>query len=171
MTAQATSLFERQNIKAENMLFVHTADIRYMGQEHAVTTPMAAGPVTPDAVARCRAAFDRIHEQKFTFSLPEAKAEFVGFSLTAYAVVIKPEIKKIAPGPRRGQRRKGASGTLLYEGYGKLRCRVYDRARLGEGDRIEGPAIVEESKSVTVLCPRQTLTVDAYGNLIINTAY
>lgn len=170
MESQASAVFQKQNTGKDDMLFVRTADIRYVGQEHAVATPMAGGEITGQAVAQSRQQFDRIHEKKFTFALPEAGAEFVGFNLTAYAVVVKPELKKIGRGGGSGTAVKGER-DVLYEGYGKQRCVVYDRAGLGEGDRITGPAIVEESKSVTVLCPGQALTVDAYGNLIIDTAY
>ena len=50
---------------------------------------------------------------------------------------------------------------------GARQAAVYDRASLGDGTVIEGPALVEEPASVTVLRPDQTLTVDSHGNLII----
>ena len=44
---------------------------------------------------------------------------------------------------------------------------VYDRSRLGAGDRITGPAIVEQYDSTTVVLAGQALTVDDIGNLLI----
>ncbi len=170
MEEEAVSIFKRQNIKEKDILFIRTAEVRYAGQEHAVSTPVASGAVTKESIKECREQFDMIHEQKYTFSLPEAGAEFVGFNLTAYGVVLKPEIKKIGKGGNLEGAVKGER-NVMYEAYGGILCKVYDRMKLGRGDRITGPAIVEESKSVTVLCPDQTLEVDAYGNLIINTKY
>jgi N-methylhydantoinase A len=44
---------------------------------------------------------------------------------------------------------------------------TYDRGRLKAGNRIEGPALIEEHASTTVVEPRDVLTVDAFGNLHI----
>ncbi len=170
MEEEAVSVFQKQNIKEADILFIRTAEIRYAGQEHAVLTPMASGAVTKDSIKECREQFDVIHEQKYTFSLPGVNAEFVGFNLTAYGVVVKPEIQKIGTGGNLEEAVKGER-NVIYEKYGSILCKVYDRTKLGQGDRILGPAIIEESKSVTVLCPEQTLEVDAYGNLIIYTRY
>jgi N-methylhydantoinase A len=44
---------------------------------------------------------------------------------------------------------------------------VYHRSRLTAGTRLEGPAVIEEMSSTTVLAPGHAATVDALGNLII----
>ena len=46
---------------------------------------------------------------------------------------------------------------------------IFRREDLRQGHRIDGPAVVEEAASVTVLNPGQTLSVDAYGNLLLGT--
>jgi N-methylhydantoinase A len=45
---------------------------------------------------------------------------------------------------------------------------TYDRALLKAGNRIEGPALVEEHASTTVVHPKDVLTVDDFGNLVID---
>jgi len=44
---------------------------------------------------------------------------------------------------------------------------VYVREKLGNNNSIQGPAIIEEKTSVTVVYPDQKATVDDYGNLIV----
>ncbi len=44
---------------------------------------------------------------------------------------------------------------------------VYARRRLGEGNQIEGPAVIEEYSSISVVPPGFMTTVDALGNLVI----
>jgi len=44
---------------------------------------------------------------------------------------------------------------------------IYDRHKLQSGDRISGPAILVEYSATTLLPPGCVLTVDAYGNLVI----
>ncbi|MGI6630530.1 MAG: hydantoinase/oxoprolinase family protein [Bacillota bacterium] len=168
MEEEARRIFKEQNIAEENIVFMRTADLRYVGQEHAVTTPMRGGYVDMESVNLTRKSFDRLHHQHYAFSMESAAAEFVNFNLTAFGVVKKPEIKKIASS---GPLEKALKGEryIDFEEHGRLMSKVWDRTLLGPGHKIEGPAAVEESKSVTVLCPGQTLEVDEYGNLIIQT--
>ncbi|MBV9131537.1 MAG: hypothetical protein JO318_02505, partial [Chloroflexi bacterium] len=44
---------------------------------------------------------------------------------------------------------------------------VYWRPSLRPGDTLEGPAIVEEFGSTTVVFPSQTARVDEFGNLLL----
>ena len=53
------------------------------------------------------------------------------------------------------------------EGAGPLDCPVYDRARLGPGRRLAGPAVIEQFDSTTLVYPGQALEVDARGLLVI----
>ena len=52
---------------------------------------------------------------------------------------------------------------------GAVECPVYDRAKLGMTDRIDGPCIVEQMDSTTVIPPHVWFKVDRHGNLIIHT--
>ena len=45
--------------------------------------------------------------------------------------------------------------------------RYYDRAALKAGNRLEGPAIVNQYDSTTVIPPGLTARVDRFGNIVI----
>jgi N-methylhydantoinase A len=166
METKAYAVFDKQKIAREQVIFLRMAEMRYVGQEHAVPTPISGGPADAEALAESRGQFDRLHLKHYAFNLPDADAEIVSFNLTAYGVVKKPEVKRLA---YRGALKDAVAGErdVIFEGLGKTRCVVYDRGKLAPGHQIDGPAIVEESKSVTALCPRQRLHVDQYGDLII----
>jgi N-methylhydantoinase A/oxoprolinase/acetone carboxylase beta subunit len=53
---------------------------------------------------------------------------------------------------------------------GRLPCSIYERRWLKPGSQIDGPVVVEQVGSTTLLCPDQSARVDAYGNLIITVA-
>lgn len=166
MESNAYVVFDNQRIRRNDVLFLRSVEMRYVGQEHAVATPIAGGVIDEAALSAARLKFDELHHQHYTFSLPEAAVELVSFNLTAYGMVPKPEVKKLY---YRGELRDALKGerNVYFEEQGKKQCLVYDRTKLAPGHQIVGPAIIEESKSVTVLCPNQLLTVDEYGNLII----
>ena len=93
----------------------------------------------------------------------------VNFRLRASALVKKAELRKRnrATGPvdvaRTGERPvcfDSAAGTIL--------CAVYERDQLAPGHKIEGPAIVEQLYSTTVVYPGQRAVVDDYLNIVIS---
>ncbi|MDQ0286504.1 N-methylhydantoinase A [Desulfofundulus luciae] len=168
MEQEALAVYEKQGISPEDIVFVRTADLRYIGQEHTVRTPVGNGIIREEDLITIRKAFDRNHHQQYTFSLDYAPAEFVNFNLTAFGMVKKPEIKKMPPAGSLHDALKGER-VIDFDEHGRLMSKVYARGMLGPGHKIQGPAAIEEPKSVTILYPGQTLEVDDYGNLIIYT--
>jgi N-methylhydantoinase A len=63
--------------------------------------------------------------------------------------------------------KKGTREIYLPETNGFRSCSIYDRERLYPGFRIQGPAIIEERTSSTVVLPGDLLEVDEFGSLLI----
>ena len=73
---------------------------------------------------------------------------------------------------RLGRNGKGAEKgrrKIYFKGHGWTDSFVYERAALGQGSRIEGPAVIEEPTATTLLHPGHKLEVDEYGNLVMTT--
>jgi N-methylhydantoinase A len=88
----------------------------------------------------------------------------VNYLATAVSITPKPELRRIAEAtgaPREAARRQVGFAD------GRHEVPIFRRSDLAAGHRIDGPALVEEPASVTVLCPGQRLAVDAYGHLLI----
>ena len=109
--------------------------------------------------------FDAEHKRLFTFALP-LEHELVSLRAIVQGkgiVVRRPVIPRGAANPRAA-----AVGQQAVYIEGKDRTAiVYDRARLKAGNRIEGPAIIIEMDSTTVILPRHHGRVDRYGNILI----
>ena len=73
-------------------------------------------------------------------------------------------------GPDAGAAIAGERSLWLPETGGTATVPVYDRERLLPGNRLTGPAIVEQMDSTTVVLPGMTARVDAYDNLILEAA-
>ena len=87
----------------------------------------------------------------------------------AYGQLQKPELQKIAPQEGGIETALKERRRVFFAGDGWLEAPIYDRAKLGFGAEAAGPLVVEEPTTATVVCPGQTLRVDQYGNLIIET--
>ena len=164
MEAQAEEIFAKQDIPKDKLLIQRSAEMRYIGQEHGVVTPVAGGLLDVAAIEAARKKFDDLHYQNYRFKLEGAPVEFVSFNMTVFGVVAKPEVKKLEVTGRELAAALKGERNVMYEGDGVKLAPVYDRALLEPGHTILGPAVVEESKSVTVMCPGQELIVDDLGN-------
>ncbi len=75
--------------------------------------------------------------------------------------------RKVARGSRAAGALNEARQMYFAETGGMGDCPIYDRYQLGEGDSIEGPAIIDVIDSTAVIHPGARATVDRYGSLIL----
>ncbi|MBY0054365.1 hydantoinase/oxoprolinase family protein [Brevibacillus agri] len=169
LEAQAAQQFSEEGVAQERIVFGRIADMRYIGQEHTVKVPVPSGIWTTETLADIMARFHELHEQNYTFKLEGATAEIVNLHLTALGTVDKPVLKKLPPAIDANAPAVKEVRPVYFEESGWLDTAIYLRADLGAGAKIDGPAIVEERSASTLLYPGQTLTVDEYGNLIMDT--
>jgi N-methylhydantoinase A len=144
------------------------ADMRYVGQEHAVTVDLPMSVFSRQNRAAIKHHFDEMHAVRYGTSAPAEPAEIVSLRTTVTGVVDKPAIRKIARGTPTPPRAASAGARAVYfRDRGFVSTKTFARAALTAGNRVKGPALVEEYASTTVLMPGDTATVDAFGNLVI----
>jgi N-methylhydantoinase A len=158
------------SISPQKVTIKRAADMRYVGQEHAVTVPV---PISVFARADRRATkrlFDATHLARYGTSAPDEDAEIVSLRATVTGALRKPRQGRIKVG-RAAPAAAAFTGTRkVFFGDGEFRdARIWDRTALLAGNRIRGPALIEEHASTTVLMPGDNCEVDAYGNLVITT--
>jgi N-methylhydantoinase A len=166
---QALRQYEAEGIAPGDIMLARFVDMRYVGQEHTVKVPAPGGEWEGSTLSELVERFHSLHEQMYTFKLEQAEAEIVNLHVTAFGKVKKPVLKKLDPRERSREAALIERRPVYYEGEGWVETEVYDRTGLAPGTGIEGPAIIEEKSTSTVLHPGQKLVVDEYGNLIIHT--
>lgn len=169
LVSQARAQFAQEGVPDGQIVYSFIADMRYMGQEHTVKVHVPPVPWTDEVKAEIVARFHETHEHFYTYRLPDTPTEIVNLHLVAYGRLQKPELHRIDPqrGPVSGAVKETRPVYFTDEGWQDTP--IYDREKLGAGAAVSGPAIVEEVTASTVVCPGQSLTVDGYGNLIIET--
>jgi N-methylhydantoinase A len=145
-------------------------DMRYVGQEHPVTVELPMNVFVKQDRKAIKKHFDDDHLQRYGTSAPDERAEIVSLRVTVAGVMKKPPQEKIKKGG--GAPPKAAfTGKRKASFDGKFRdTPTYRRAELLAGNKIAGPALIEEHASTTVLMPGDKMTVDAWGNLVIAVA-
>jgi N-methylhydantoinase A len=138
-------------------LVERTVDVRYVGQGYELNVAYAA-----DAVER----FHAMHEQRYGFANRGRGLEIVNVRVRVRvpSEVYAPSFEEVRLGDGaaalRGEKRVYFDGAWVV-------ARVFDREKLRAGDVIEGPALVAEYTSATVVPPGARLEVDGLRNLVI----
>ena len=169
METRALAEYLAQEMEQEKIVFSKFVDMRYLGQEHTVKVPVPHGEWDQQTIQEIVQRFHELHQHYYTFKLEGAQTQIVNLHLVAFGRVQKPEFYKLQNTAGTAAEALLETRPVLYEGAGWLETRVYDRDKLAANVTLEGPAIVEEPSASTVIYPGQTLTVDLYGNLIIET--
>jgi N-methylhydantoinase A len=154
----------REQFPRERLLTRRHAGMRYRGQSYEVPVPVPrlGGPQDmTDLVKR----FHEAHQRRYGHMAQAEAVEIVNFQVTAVALIAKPAWKTFA---RTDAPAKPHEARQAYFSAGDAReVPVFRRSTLQPGMRIEGPAIVEEQTSTTVLYPGQRAQVDEYLNVEI----
>lgn len=147
-----------------DVVIARSVEMRYLGQNHELEIPADVEAFTEEEVARLLAAFHELHEARFGFRLSD-HIEIVNFLVTGIAKTGQlgfPEIGSARAAATPVSRRQ------VWFASGWVETPVYARVDLLQGHAVSGPALIEESASVTVLDPGKKITVDRYGNLLIS---
>lgn len=169
LLSQAQEQFEKEDIPKENIVCNYIADMRYMGQEHTVKVNVPPIPWSEETKEEIIQRFHDTHEHFYTFRLTDTPTEIVNLHLVAYGRLTKPELAKIPPQEGPIENAKKEIRKVYFAEDGWMDTPVYLREKLGRGAVLDGPVIVEEAAASAVAAKGQRITVDDYGNLIIET--
>ena len=159
------------SVKPDQITIKRAADMRYVGQEHAVTVDLPMEVFEKRDRKAIKDHFDAQHEQRYGTNAPAERAEIVSLRTAVTGVMRKPPQEKIkAGGPEPAKEAFTGERPVYYEGAGFVDTPTYKRDALVAGNKIAGPALIEEHASTTVLAPGDQLTVNAYGHLEIAVA-
>ncbi|HUT78164.1 MAG TPA: hydantoinase/oxoprolinase family protein, partial [Polyangia bacterium] len=171
-------LFEEMRRAGERMLaaegfdsgrarLVHSLDLRYVNQYHEVEVEIPAAAVEAcdfDAMAKL---FHPVHNKLFGYSLEDegAPVELINMRLVTIGITEKPRFQPMQPAgddPARAFKRQRRVYLPRRGDFAEIP--VYDGFSLAYGNRIEGPAIIEQVNTTTFVTPEYRVLVDRYGN-------
>ncbi|WP_432663093.1 hydantoinase/oxoprolinase family protein [Wukongibacter baidiensis] len=166
---KAIAEYGEKGIDEDNVVFVRYLDMRYWGQEHTVKVQIPNVEISEGDISEIIERFHVEHEKNYSFRIDDSLTEIVNLHLTAFGKVEKVEIKELEIKPYSLDEAIKEVRPVTFESIGKIDTNVYDREKLSPGMKIDGPAIIEEVTTSTVVYPEMEVIVDKYGNLIIKT--
>jgi len=169
MREEGKAILAREGIGEKDSRFLRHVEMRYIGQSYELAVELPEGTITPQTLAAACAAFHSEHDRTYGHGYPEQPVEFVNFRLTAVGVIARPAFRELPPAHGRAEdARKQPRKVFFSEADGFVETAVYDRGLLGPGHRFEGPAIVEEMDSTSLIHPGYQVEVDRFGNLLVS---
>ncbi|MGZ5813175.1 MAG: hypothetical protein ACXWJR_05870, partial [Xanthobacteraceae bacterium] len=162
---EAVATLERDGIEASRIRLVREADVRYAGQSMEVRVVAPGGAVDATFLSGLIGAFNAAHLKTFGYNYAgRQKVELVNLCVSGFGLIERPQLPMLTL--REGK--PAAKGNrAVYFGNAFRETPLFDRATLPSGARIDGPAIVEEFGSTTVVFPGQYVEVDPHGILVI----
>jgi N-methylhydantoinase A len=125
-----------------------------------------SGAADPKFLNELTANFHAAHRRAFGYDYAgRQKVELVNFRVSGFGLIEHARLPELKPLPNVIPAKKAAR-RVYFDG-AWTETAVYERAALPAGFRIEGPAVIEEFGSTTVVFPGQFLEVDAHGILIV----
>jgi N-methylhydantoinase A len=164
MEAEGHAALAEEGFDPDARKLLRFADMRYLGQEHTVSLPV--GPVVDAGeVTRLSAVFADAHERHYGHSMDDP-IEIVTLRSRALGLVERPSLPELAK--RESGEVVPVESRPVYRGGGEwLDYPVYHRDSFQAGDRIEGPAVINEHTSTTVMHRGDTALVGRLGELQI----
>ena len=167
MEQQGQAEIRQAAVRVGDIHVERALDMRYVGQEHAVTVEIPTQVFEQGNKAEIKRLFDAVHLQRYGYSSDAEKAEIVSIRTSVVGHMPKPELAKLAAGSTQPQVKPARRPIYFTAETGWQEADVYQREHLQTGNRIDGPCLIEEYASTTVVMPGDRVEVDEFGNLII----
>ncbi|MBE9605639.1 hydantoinase/oxoprolinase family protein [Acetobacteraceae bacterium H6797] len=167
LAVQAEHWFEEEGIEGAAKKTARTVDMRYQGQNYELSVALPEGPVTEASLAALAEGFAEAHKRQYGFVAEGEPVQLVTFRVEATGLVAKARFQpQPDAGPDASHAIIGSRDVWMPEANGWVSCPIYDRAVLKSGNKISGPAIIEQMDSTTVLLPGMVATVEPFMNII-----
>ncbi len=164
--AEGEALIAEETVQPERIECVHTADMQFVGQTHLINVPLPGPEIDRDTL---QTLFEDAYYKRFKVRLPEIRANLVNLNTSVIGVRADIDLASlIDPAGRVATLAEALNEKRQVWFAGDWHdTPVYARERLPLDAEIEGPAILEQLDTTTVIEPGDRAASDADGNIII----
>jgi len=170
MEAEGREVLSRAGVAERDMAFRRSAEMRYLGQGHEVEAAVPGGPLGPQSLAPVTAAFEDAYRRLYSRTPMGVAIEALNWRVVVSGPAPSVSAKE---GPAEGPSSAGIEPDVkkrrrayFPEAGGHADTPVYDRYALRHGMCIDGPAIIEERESTTIIGPGAIVQVDGRLTLV-----
>jgi N-methylhydantoinase A len=164
LEAEARDKLAVEGIPPEDVELQRVFEMRYRNQIKECEVTMPAVEITEEWLGELREAFDRRHEELYTYAEPDTPVDVINIESVAYGAVSPPDISGGLPTDGTvADARIGSRDAYFEAAGGFTETAVYDGAKVPAGAELVGPAIVEEATTTMVVDPGWRARLDDAG--------
>ena len=170
LVAQAVAQLDADAVPDDRRLVRRLADCRYAGQGYEVRTQVPAGAVDNAWVDELKELFHAAHELEYGHRF-DAAIEIINIRAVGIGRVDELQPVPVAVGGGDPSGAVTQERDVVFEVEGRAERHLtpfYERELLRAGDRLVGPAIVEQYDTTTVIPPGLEAEIDCHGNIVID---
>lgn len=166
MQAEAAEVVRRGAPEAD-LVETRQAFMRYAGQGHEISVALPVRALTPEDRATLHAAFEEAYVALYGRTIPNLDVEILSWTLTIETAQAPPS--PAGPPPAAAAPPEPLGRRPVFDpGLGRaVEAALYARAALAPGMRVEGPALIAEAQTTTVVSPAFDAVVSAAGHLVL----
>ena len=164
MERMAREELDREGLPGKEMTARRYLDARYVGQSFELTIDYPSA--RSDLARSISRSFYQAHLQRFGYADRSAEVEVVSLRMKLEMLVEKPQLEPQPAGPADPTAARIGVAPVVFQG-GLRETPLYLREKLRTGNRLQGPALVLQMDTTTVLPPGWNGEVDPFGNLLL----
>ena len=161
---------EDDGVAPDRLVIQRIVDCRYLGQGYELRVDAPSGPIDHDWVEQVRSDFHDNHQREYSRRFEDSDIELPNIRVRGVGLMPPLRTMEVEHGEESPAAALRHEGKAWFRSNGELRevpTRYYDRAALNAGNRLDGPAIVNQYDTTTVIPPGVSAHVDRFGNIII----
>ncbi|MGQ0651195.1 MAG: hydantoinase/oxoprolinase family protein [Betaproteobacteria bacterium] len=163
---EAQAWLEREKVPAARRSLVRSAEMRYPLQNYEINVPLPAGKVDAAWIARACQAFHVAHERLYSYCDREEAVQLVNLRVAAVGRTDRPKPRLLERGSASAQAALKERRKVHFQASGRfVDAPVYERDRLRSGNRIAGPAVIEQADATILVPPSFNAVVDPHGRI------
>lgn len=167
MEKEASELLKSEHIPEDSIQHTHSLDMRYVKQYHEVNIEITKEEVEKGDIESIALKFHPEHNRLYGYSLEEEETpiELINLRLSSIGKTVKPEFRQEKydrEDPSKALKKRRQLYIPLKNVFEEVP--VYDGHRLRYGNRIEGPALIEQVNTTTFITPEYNVICDMYGS-------
>jgi N-methylhydantoinase A/oxoprolinase/acetone carboxylase beta subunit len=167
---QARDQLERDAIPRDRWIIQRVADCRYLGQGYELRVEADSGEIDDAWAAKLASLFHDAHEREYSRRFEESDIEIPNIRVRGIGLIAPlrmREVDRAGESPAAALRHEREAWFRVEGELRELPTKFYDRERLVAGNRVDGPAVINQYDTTTVVPPGLTAEIDRYGNIVI----
>ncbi|WP_298503818.1 hydantoinase/oxoprolinase family protein [uncultured Maribacter sp.] len=167
MEQDGYNFLAQSGIDKKDATVERVVEMRYSGQGHEITIEIPEGELSENSIPEIEKRFVKEYEFRYNRSIEGMSLEMVTWRVVVQGPIPQMKVKQFSTTASDAEAYKGVR-RVYFEETGYLDCPVYDRYALQSNEKFDGPAIIEETESTTVIGVNSSVHVDKDKNIIID---